>query len=62
MKLKIIIVLAMLLTGSLTASPNKTCKGMRCSANEENKAPAEALLMMIDEAELLPMQYFLRNF
>jgi hypothetical protein len=58
MKIRIIIFLAVLLTGSLSASPNKCGKGVRCITNESNKTP----VMMIDEAELLPMQYFLRNF
>jgi hypothetical protein len=62
MKYKIIILLAVLLTGGLSATPNKSCKGMRCRSNEEKKAPVRTVMMMIDETELMPMHYFLRNF
>jgi hypothetical protein len=65
MKFKIIFLLSALLTGGISASPNKCCNGVRCGANEEKKttvAPVRAVVMMIDEAELMPMHYFLRNF
>ncbi len=75
MKGKIIIVLAVLLTGSLSASPNKCGKGRRCAGNA-GKQPAGVphLLsalpgkcgtpgdMMIDDAELLPMHHYLNKF
>ena len=65
MKFKIIIVLAVLLTGSISASPNKCGKGVRCAAkagNQTTTAPARTVVMMIDEAELLPMHHYLNKF
>lgn len=64
MKLKIIIVLAVLLTGGISASPNKSCKGVCCASREGKKAPiapVRKVVMMIDESELMPMFIFLRN-
>jgi hypothetical protein len=61
MKLKIIIVLAVLLTGGISASPNKSCKGVHCSTHAGKQAPEKKVVMMIDEAELMPMFIFLRN-
>lgn len=57
MKLKIVILLGILLTGGLSASPNRSCDGKKITAT-----PVSKVVMMIDEAELLPLQYFLRNF
>lgn len=78
MKFKIIIVLAVLLTGSLSASPNKCGKGVRCAANAGKQSTTTAgvphLLsalrgkcgtpgnMMVDDAELLPMHHYLNKF
>jgi hypothetical protein len=65
MKFKIIIVLAVLLTGSISASPNKCGKGVRCANNAGKQTtitPARTVVMMIDEAELLPMHHYLNKF
>jgi hypothetical protein len=62
MKYKIIILLSILLTGGISASPNKSCKGVRCSTNEKKEAPVRAVMMMIDETEWMPIHPFLRNF
>ena len=64
MNFKIIFLLSVLLTGGISASPNKCCNGVRCGANagKQTTAPVRAVVMMIDETELMPMHYFLRNF
>jgi hypothetical protein len=65
MKYKITILLAVLLAGGLSASPNKCCKGVRCTTGSGKKAvvtPVRAVVMMIDEAELLPMHHYLNKF
>lgn len=64
MKYRIIILLAALLTSGISASPNKSCNGVRCATREGKKtsmAPVRKVVMMIDEAELVPMFVFLRN-
>lgn len=64
MKYRIIILLAALLTGGISASPNKSCNGVHCATSEGKKttmAPVRKVVMMIDEAELMPMFIFLRN-
>ena len=64
MKFKIIILLCVLLTGGISASPNKSCNGVHCATNEGKKntmAPVRKVVMMMDEAELMPMFIFLRN-
>jgi hypothetical protein len=64
MKNKIIILLAALLIGGISASPNRSCNGVRCATREGEKttmAPVRKVAMMIDEAELMPMFIFLRN-
>lgn len=62
MKYRIIILLAVLLTGGISASPNKSCNGVRCVTNEGKKTtPVRKVAMMIDEAELMPMFIFLHN-
>ena len=63
MKLKIIL-LSILLTGGISASPNKSCNGICCATREGKKtsmAPVRKVVMMMDEAELMPMFIFLRN-
>lgn len=57
MKYKLIILLAVLLTGGLSASPNRSCNGKHPTIT-----PVKTVVMMIDEAELMPLHYFLRNF
>ena len=64
MKFKIIFLLTALLTGGISASPNKSCNGVRCGTREGKKttmSPVRKVVMMIDEAELMPMFIFLRN-
>jgi hypothetical protein len=65
MKCKIIIALAVLLTGSISASPNKCGKGLRCAGNGDKQStttPLRAAALMIDDAELLPMHHYLHKF
>ncbi|HUP12471.1 MAG TPA: hypothetical protein VM187_09675 [Niastella sp.] len=65
MKFKIILLLGSLLTGGISASPNKCCNGVRCAADAGKQttiSPVKTVVMMIDEAELMPLHYFLRNF
>jgi hypothetical protein len=65
MKIKIICLLAVLLTGSLTASPNRYCDGARCTGKTATKVattPAKVVTMMIDDMELLPIHQYLSNF
>ena len=57
MKFKFIILLGILLTGGLSASPNSSCNGKHPAISAAKK-----VVMMIDEAELTPLHYFLRNF
>lgn len=57
MKFKFIILLGTLLTGGISATPNKSCNGKHPPIT-----PVKAVVMMIDEAELMPLHYFLRNF
>jgi hypothetical protein len=57
MKLKIIVLLGILLTCGISASPNRSCNGKPATIT-----PVKKVMMMIDEAELMPMHYFLRNF
>lgn len=57
MKFKFIILLGILLTGGISASPNRSCNG-----KHPKISPAKTVTMMIDEAELMPLHYFLRNF
>lgn len=57
MKFKIIILLGILLTGGISASPNRSCDGKIPTIS-----PAKTVVKMIDEAELMPLHYFLRNF
>lgn len=65
MKLKIICLLTVLLIGSLAASPNRCCDGIRCTgkpAQRAAKTPAKAVTMMIDDTELLPIHNYFNNF
>jgi hypothetical protein len=72
MKFKIIFLLSALLAGGLSASPNRSCNGVRCAITETAGVPqvlpasqgkcGTPWEMMIDEAELMPLHYFLRNF
>ena len=64
MKLRFILLLSVLLIGGISASPNKSCNGVRCASREGKKAPiapVKKVVMMIDESELMPMFIFLRN-
>jgi hypothetical protein len=64
MKYKITILLTVLLIGGLSASPNKCCKGVRCGTDGKKAvtAPVRTVVMMIDDAELLPMHHYLNKF
>lgn len=56
MKYRIIILLAVLLTGGLSATPNRSCNGKQTIIT-----PVKKVVMMIDEGELMPMFIFLQN-
>jgi hypothetical protein len=65
MKHKIIILLAVLLTGGLSATPNRCCNGAGCATRSVKQAavtPVRTLVMMIDDVELLPMHHYLNKF
>jgi hypothetical protein len=65
MKLKIICLLAVLFAFSLAASPNRNCGDIHCPGKITRQAttlPVKKVVMMIDEAELLPLHHFLNNF
>jgi hypothetical protein len=57
MKFKFIILLGILLTGGISATPNRSCNGKHPTIT-----PVKTVVMMIDETELMPLHYFLRNF
>jgi hypothetical protein len=61
MKIKIIILLTVLLNFTLAASPNKCGKGKPCTIGKLS-TPVRTMVMMIDEAELLPMHHYLNKF
>lgn len=64
MKIKIICLLAVLVTG-LAASPNRCCYKSRCTGKSGQQAairPAKAVAAMIDEVELLPIHQYFSNF
>ena len=65
MKIKIVCLFAVLLCCGLAASPNRNCGGVRCPGKITRQAtaiPVKKVIMMIDEAELLPLHHFLNNF
>jgi hypothetical protein len=65
MKPKIILLLTVLLVGGLAASPNRNCGGIGCVGKFTPQAttlPVKRVVMMIDEAEMLPLHHFLNNF
>jgi hypothetical protein len=64
MKIKIVL-LAVLISCGLAATPNRNCGDIRCPHKITRQAttlPVKKVVMMIDEAELLPLHHFLNNF
>lgn len=62
---KIIFLLIVLINCGLAASPNRNCGSMHCAGKTTKQAttlPVKKVVMMIDEAELLPLHHFLNNF
>ena len=66
MKIKIICLLTVLLIGAGVASPNNYCNGVsKCTGKlikQVTTAPAQKMVMMIDEMELMPVHHFLNKF
>jgi hypothetical protein len=64
MKLKLICLLVAFTSIHLTASPNRYCNGWRCPGKQKTHAaakPATLSVMIADDADLLPTQYFLNH-
>jgi hypothetical protein len=64
MKSKIICLLIILFGCGLAASPNRNCDGVHCTGKPKQVtiAPAKAVVMMIDDVDLLPIHHYLNNF
>lgn len=64
MKTKFICLL-FLFSYSLAASPKSYCDGTRCtgkSKQPKTASPAQPVIMVTDDMELLPIHYFINNF
>jgi hypothetical protein len=64
MKLKFICLLAASISIHVAASPNRYCNGWRCPGKQKTQAvakPAAVSVMIADDADLLPTQYFLNH-
>lgn len=62
MKLNFICLLIVLISGSFAASPNSYCDGTSKSVKPKTASPAQPVVMVIDEMELLPIHHFINNF
>jgi hypothetical protein len=65
MKLKLFCLLVILIAGSMMASSNNYCGGVRCTGKLAKPAtilPAKKIVKMIDDVELLPINQFLNKF
>jgi hypothetical protein len=64
MKIKIIGLLIVLFGCGLAASPNRNCGGMRCAGKPKQVkiTPAQKVILMIDDLDLLPVHRYINNF